>query len=197
MSVSDLGVEYLPVEPTLIYAGTTWRWERSLSNFPPATWTLIYYFRSSDGKYSFNLPTINSNGVFRVNYSSTNTDTIAPAIYQGQGFVTSGNDRFIIYQGQLEILPDFKLQETGKDLRTHAQKVLEAIKALLEGRFTDDASSYSVAGRSITKLTPLELIETKHEYERIVIAELRQNRAKQGLETGQVIRANFTGNSGF
>lgn len=197
MSVSDLGVEYLPVEPTLVYAGTTWRWERSLSNFPPATWTLKYFFRSSDGKYSFDVTATNNNGTFRVNHLATSTDDIAPAIYQGQGFVTSGNDRFIVYQGQLEILPDFNLQSTGKDLRTHAQKVLEAIKALLEGRFVDDASSYSVAGRSITKLTPLELIETKHEYERIVIAELRQNRAKQGLETGQIIRANFTGNSGF
>jgi|TARA_R110000851_G_C13098088_1_gene567772 hypothetical protein len=199
MTISDLGVLYANKEPTIVYAGTTWRWERSLSSqFPAATWTLDYYFRSSDGKYNFDIQATNNSGNFRVNYTSALSDDVAPTIYMGQGFVSNAaNERFIVYEGQLEIMPDFNLQNTGKDLRSHAQKVLEQIKALLEGRFVDDSASYSIAGRSLTKLTPLELIETKHEYERIVIAETRQNRAKQGLETGQVIRANFTGNSGF
>ena len=80
MSVSDLGVEYLPVEPTLVYAGTTWRWERSLPKFLANTWTLKYFFRSSDGKYSFDVTATNSDGTFRVNHAATNTDDIAPAI---------------------------------------------------------------------------------------------------------------------
>ena len=172
MTISDLGVLYANKEPTIVYAGTTWRWERSL--FPAATWTLDYYFRSSDGKYNFDIQATNNSGNFRVNYTSALSDDVAPTIYMGQGFVSNAaNERFIVYEGQLEIMPDFNLQNTGKDLRSHAQKVLEQIKALLEGRFVDDSASYSIAGRSLTKLTPLELIETKHEYERIVIAETR------------------------
>ena len=48
-----------------------------------------------------------------------------------------------------------------------------------------------IAGRSITKLSPQELIDAKNYYESLVVTEIRQQRAKQGLETGQVVRARF------
>ena len=112
-------------------------------------------------------------------------------MYSGQGFVSSGNERYLVYENQLEVGTDFALQGVGKDTRSHAQKVLGAIKGLLEGKFIEDASSYSIAGRSITKLSPQELIDAKNYYESLVVTEIRQQRAKQGLETGQVVRARF------
>ena len=84
MTISDLGVLYANKEPTIVYAGTTWRWERSLSSqFPAATWTLDYYFRSSDGKYNFDIQATNNSGNFRVNYTSALSDDVAPTIYMG------------------------------------------------------------------------------------------------------------------
>ena len=42
----------------------------------------------------------------------------------------------------------------GQDVRTHAEKVFEALEALIEGRPTKDVTSYSIAGRSLTRMSP-------------------------------------------
>jgi hypothetical protein len=194
MTIGDLGKEYITVEPTEVYAGSTWRWKKSLSDYPAGTWSLIYNFRETKGRYSFDITATADGTLHKVDYAKTSTDDIAPSIYSGQGWVAYGADRFIIYEGTLEVLPDYNLQNTGQDLRTHAEKVLEQIKGAIEGRSWVD-SSYSIAGRSITKLTPAELLEAKDYYERIVVAEQRKNRARRGMETGQTVRFKF--NSGF
>lgn len=188
--MSDLYSKYLKTEPQQVNAGTTWRWEVNFSDYNPATYTLKYYFREVTGKYSFDITATAFNGNFRVNVPKGTTSDYAPGVYSGQGFVDDGNDRFLVYENQLEVGEDFALQVTGKDTRSHAQKVLQSIKALLEGK-TEDVTSYSIAGRSLTKMTLQELIEAKDYYERIVVTELRQQRAKQGLHTGQVVRAKF------
>lgn len=191
--MSDIDQKYLPIEPQQAMAGTTWKWERSFSNFPASTWDLTYYFREVTGKYTFDVGTLNSNDAFRVNASYTITNSYTPGIYSGQGFVTLGTERFLVYENQLQVSANFNLQGVGKDTRSHAQKVLEAIKGLLEGKFVEDASSYSIAGRSITKLDVQQLIDAKNYYESLVVMEIRNQRAKQGLQTGQVVRARFKG----
>jgi len=190
MSIGDLGIEYITVEPTQVYAGSTWRWKIALSDYPAGTWALNYYFRENKGRYSFDITATADSTTHQIDYAKTDTDDIAPSIYSGQGWVTSGTQRYIVYDGTLEVLPDFNLQNTGQDLRSHAEKVLEQIKGAIEGRSWVD-SSYSIAGRSITKLTPLELIEAKDYYQKIVVTEQRKNRARQGMETGQTVRFNF------
>ena len=188
--MTDLYSEYLKTDPQQVNAGSTWKWEVSYSDYKASTYTLTYYFREITGKYSFDITATNANNNFRVNIAKAVTATYAPGVYSGQGFVDDGANRYLVYENQLEVGADFALQGIGKDTRSHAQKVLESIKALLEGK-TEDVTSYSIAGRSITKMTMQELIEAKDYYERIVVTELRQQRAKQGLHTGQVVRAKF------
>lgn len=62
--------------------------------------------------------------------------------------------------GTVIVLPD----PVTADTRSHAEKVLEAIEALIEGRATKDVSSYSIAGRSLTRLTPDELVKWRSFY---------------------------------
>ena len=188
--MTDLYSKYLKTEPQQAQAGTSWQWEVTYTDYKASTYTLTYYFREVTGKYSFDITATNNNDTFRVTVPKATTSAYAPGVYSGQGFVDDGAKRFLVYENQLEVKEDFALQGIGKDTRSHAQKVLESIKALLEGK-TEDVTSYSVAGRSITKMTLQELIEAKDYYERIVVTELRQQRAKQGLHTGQVVRAKF------
>ena len=191
--MSDIDNKFLNIEPQQVTAGTSWRWERSFGSFPADTWQLNYFFREVTGKYSFDILAVNSNKAFQVNLVPNTTKEYSPGVYSGQGFVSQGSERFIVYDNQIEVGTDFALQGVGKDTRSHAQKVLEAIKGLLEGKFVEDASSYSIAGRSITKLDVQELINAKNYYESLVVMEIRNQRAKQGLQTGQVVRARFKG----
>ena len=190
--MSDIDNRFSSIEPQQAVAGTNWKWQRGLSDFPASTWTLSYYFREVTGKYSFDIVATNSSDRFEVNLPFATTNNYAPGVYSGQGFVSKGADKFIVYDNQLEVGANFTLQGVGKDTRSHSQKTLVAIKGLLEGKFVEDASSYSIAGRSITKLDVQQLIDAKNYYEAIVVMEIRNQRAKQGLQTGQVVRARFT-----
>lgn len=49
-------------------------------------------------------------------------------------------------------------------LDTHAYRMVTAIEAVLEGKVTADVASYSIAGRSITKIPIVELIELREKY---------------------------------
>lgn len=47
---------------------------------------------------------------------------------------------------------------------THAQRMLDAIEAALEGRVTADVQSYQISGRSITKIPIAELMTLRKQY---------------------------------
>lgn len=53
---------------------------------------------------------------------------------------------------------------TSQDTRSHAEKMLTAIEALLEGRALKDSASYTIAGRSLTRMTPQELMQWRSSY---------------------------------
>lgn len=65
-----------------------------------------------------------------------------------------------VRSGTLRVLPD----PATHDVRTHAARMLEAIEALMEGRATKDSSSYSIAGRSLTRMSPDELVKWRNYY---------------------------------
>src|SRR5690606_30112936 len=65
-----------------------------------------------------------------------------------------------VQSGTLQVLAD----PASQDVRTHAEKVLEAIELLIEGRATKDVSSYSIAGRSLTRMSPDELVKWRSHY---------------------------------
>lgn len=72
--------------------------------------------------------------------------------------------RHLIDTGRIEFLPDPTAVAEGSDLRSHAERTLAAIEAVLEKRATSDQQSYSIAGRSITKIPLTELISLRDKY---------------------------------
>ena len=69
-----------------------------------------------------------------------------------------------VQAGTVLVMPDAATQDT----RSHAEKVLDALEALIEGRASKDVNSYSIAGRSLTRMSPAELIEWRDRYRREV-----------------------------
>ena len=49
MTIGDLGKDYVTVEPTEVYAGSTWRWKKDFSDYPAGTWALNYYLEKQKG----------------------------------------------------------------------------------------------------------------------------------------------------
>jgi len=73
-------------------------------------------------------------------------------------------DRHLIAAGLVQILPDIAAAESTTDHRSHAKKVLDALESVMEGKATKDVGSYSIGGKSISKMSPSELIEWRSFY---------------------------------
>ena len=77
------------------------------------------------------------------------------------------------------------------DPRSDAQKNLELIEDILYNRVQGDVPSYSVAGRSLSKFSPGELITFRDFYKRQVVMEEPKERIRQSKGAGANILADF------
>ena len=80
---------------------------------------------------------------------------------------TSDHVSQTVQSGLIEV----NINPVDGDPRTHAERTLEAIEALLEGRAGKDVQSYSIQGRSLTKMTVDELRRWRRHYRAEVLAQ--------------------------
>ena len=69
--------------------------------------------------------------------------------------------------------------------------MVDKIESLLEGRADSDVDSYSIAGRSLSKLSFEELIKARDYFRSEVKQEKAAELAERGLSTGATIKVRF------
>mgnify|MGYP003649210617 FL=1 len=69
--------------------------------------------------------------------------------------------------------------------------MVEKIEAILEGRADADVSSYSINGRSLTKIPIPELMEFRRSYKTEYLREVRTERRQKGIGTGSTVKVGF------
>ena len=122
------------------------------------------------------------------------SEKYAAGIYTYQAYVVkpvSPTEKYTIETGQIEILPNISAADSQVDFRSHAKKVLDALESLIEGKATSDAASYSIAGRSISKMTPEELIKWRSFYLSEYQTECDAKAIAKGLESPRRIGIRF------
>ena len=145
---------------------------------------------SSSAQISISAAESGSEYQFTVNGNTTKDWTVGD--YAWFLFVTDSSDankRQQLDYGTFEIKANWALSTA--DPRSDAQKNLDLIEDVLYNRVQGDVSSYSVAGRSLSKLSPEELISLRDFYKRQVVMELRNQRIRQNKGTGANILADF------
>lgn len=70
--------------------------------------------------------------------------------------------------------------------------MVDKIESLLEGRADGDVSSYSIQGRSLTKLSIDELIKWRNYYKKEFLQQEKKERRKNGKGTGGLIKVSFS-----
>jgi len=176
-------------EPDEIVAGETLVWTRNLSEYPPATWTLSYEFR---GAGSFTITATASAGLHSVSVPFATTDAYPVGDYWWSSYVTDGTSRYRVDTGQAKVVKDFSDATAGFDGRSHAQRTLDAIEAMIEGRATKADTSITIGDRSIKRLSPAELVQWRSVYRAEVKAEKKALRRKRGLDTQNSVWVQFT-----
>lgn len=168
-----------------IIAGDTLSFTESVPAYPAsAGWTLTYRLvpRSSSAS-AITFSASASGDEHAVLVAAATTAAWIAGSYSWSSYVTKTTQRFSIASGTVEILPDPATVAAGTDRRTHAQIVLEAIEAVIEGRASKDQEEFRIGERSLKRTPIADLLALKEAYEGKVA---RERLAAKGIDSRRV-----------
>jgi len=180
-------------EPSEIVVGDFVQWKRSdlVDAYPTASYTLNYIARIAGGGNEINLTATGQTTHFLIQASSTVTASYNPGDYHWQIEIVRNSDseRKVVDRGHFKVIPDLDLNSA--DPRSHSEIMLSKIESLLQGKADADVSSYSIAGRSLTKMTFDELVEAQKYFSGRVVSERAKLDALNHRPTSATIKVRF------
>jgi len=192
---------YPTQEPDRLVTGDRFAWQRPdlVSDYPLADYTMTYHFSQDSGgggTHHFTLSSTEADNNYYFEKPSSETTSLVAGDWKWQLYAirTSDSQRITIDYG----ITKFSLGEldTNNDLRTHAKKVLDAIEAVIEGRATIDQSSFSLGGRSLSRMSVDELMTFRDRYHAEYLKEVKLARIRNKQGSGNTIKVNFGSSTG-
>lgn len=181
-------------EPLEIVVGDYIQWRRiDLGvDYPNNLYTATYIARiTGGGANEIQLAGVayNDDYLFTVD-SATSTDFV-PGYYHWQLEIVRNSDsnRIVVDRGEFTAIVDLDVNQS--DPRTHAEIMIDKIETVLQGRADADVLSYSINGRSLSKMAPTELVEWRDYYKREFLMHQRKERVRRGLPTGATMVVRF------
>jgi len=179
------------IEPVSFYAGDSVRWKRSLGDFPASQgWTLSYVL-VKEGTPPITVTAQADGDDHAVSIAPTVSAQYAPGVYRWQAFVEKDADRFTIGEGTIEIKADFATQTMGFDARSHVQRMVDALRARLEKRASNDQMEMMVGGEKLALIPMHRVRELLSSYETQLAIERKAERIAKGLGGGGNILVRF------
>ena len=173
------------IEPDEFTAGELVEWTKSFSDYPASDgWVLTYAVR---GAQEIDIVATADGDAHAVSLTAAATGAYTAGMCWWQSKITKGSEVYILNSGDFEIIASLSAVSGTYDGRTHAAKMVDAIEALLENKATKDQLSYSIQGRSITKLSPEETIKWLNFYRGEVNKQEAAQRLKLGLGSNQSV----------
>lgn len=182
------------LEPENIVVGDFVQWRRTdlSGDYPNTAYTMTYIARiTGGGNTEIQLLGTNYENDYLFTATSTTSASFVAGYYHWQleAFQTSSNNRIVIDRGSFNIIVDLDIN--GTDPRTHAEIMLGKIESLLSGKADADVANYSIAGRSLTKMSFDELIKVRDFYKAEFRKEQIADRIRQGRSTGSTVKVRF------
>lgn len=181
-------------EPEVVSPGDFIQWKRTDigGDYPPASYTATYVARiTGGGNTEVQVVGTTSGSDYLFTVSSTTSADFVPGLYHWQLEIkrNSDNSRIVIDRGYFTCVAD--LDVNGADPRTHAEIMVAKIESILSGKADSDVASYSIAGRSLSKMSFRELTDARDYYKKEVQQEVIAERIRKGQGTGATIQVRF------
>lgn len=181
-------------EPLKFVLGDFVQWKRSdlVTDYPLATYSAQYVSRlSSGGNTEFTVVGTETDGTYLFTIASSTSSGFTAGDYHWQLEIvrTSDSSRIVIERGDWSIIVD--LDVNGSDPRSHAQIMIGKIESILQGKADSDIGSYSIAGRSLTKMSFAELLDARDKYKSEYAQELIKARLEVGKPSGSTVKVRF------
>jgi hypothetical protein len=182
------------LEPERFVLGDYVRWRRTDlgGDYPNTAYTMTYVSRISGGASSeFQIigTAYNNDYLFTVTSATSSGFTAGFYHWQLECLRNSDSNRIVIDRGTWDVVVD--LDVNGSDPRTHAEIMVSKIESLLSGKADADVANYSIAGRSLTKLSFDELIKARDFYRAEAHKQLMEDRIRQGRASGSTVKVRF------
>lgn len=114
---------------------------------------------------------------FDIRLAPSVTANLTAGLYVYAVVASDNTDAYTVESGNITVEARADLS-ISTDLRTHNQKVLDAVNAVIEGRATQDQQSYTIAGRTLVRTPLKDLLELKKHYESAVHTEQGKGQKK-------------------
>lgn len=181
-------------EPLKFVLGDFVQWKRSdlVQDYPLATYSAQYVSRlSSGGNTEFTVVGTETDGTYLFTIASSTSSGFVAGDYHWQLEIvrTSDSSRIVVERGDWSIIVD--LDVNGSDPRSHAQIMIGKIESILQGKADSDIGSYSIAGRSLTKMSFAELLDARDKYKSEYAQELIKARLEVGKPSGSTVKVRF------
>lgn len=181
-------------EPTEVRAGDTVKWTRDdLTATYPASggWSLDYYLRNATASIDIGTSAnAEDPDAFDVDETAATTAGWAAGEYRWIARVSKGAEVYTVETGTLLVKANLAAAG-GVDDREHAEKVLTAIEAVIEGRASKDQASYTIGNRSLSRTSLPDLLALRDKYRKEVARLRAEERLAQGLNSGRTVHTRF------
>ena len=176
--------------PKEITAGFTYEWEETFSQYPASTYGLTATFiLNTYGNTRYTVTAVANGDGFSFTIPATVSADFTAGNYKLYLFVTLGAAKYLVGNQDVVIKAN-PLTATG-DTRSHIQKVLDAIEAVLENRATQEYQSMSINGYSITQMSPEELLKLRSYYKNELRKANNLDRINNGGSPTNTIKVKF------
>lgn len=172
----------LPMMPDEIRKGDSFTVKFSDGTYPAPTWTLTAYLVGATN--NANVVATADGTDHLLSFTTAFTDALTVEDTSWEWKVTDSTDVVTVDDGRLSVTANFATVGAS-DQRSHARKVLDLIRAVIEKRATKDQLEYAIKDRSIKKMTVEDLMELENEYAKRVANEER-NEKGQGNKLAKV-----------
>lgn len=174
--------------PGSISAGLTFKRTVNLPAYPASQgWGLHIYLR---GVSAINIESTPSGTqhIFDVPASTTSAWKAGSYGYSVRAVNATSGEVYEVDGGNLNILGDIQTATDG-DYRSHAQKVLDAVEAVIENRASLDQERYRINNRELYRTPMADLLRLRAQYRN----EVRQEKAKACGKSlfGQTVRVSL------
>lgn len=181
-------------EPTEVVVGDFIQWKRSdlVADYPPSLYSAEYVARiTGGGENEIKLPATETDSYYLFTVDSATSANFSPGVYHWQLEITqtSSGNRVVVDIGDFTAIPD--MDSNQADPRIHAEVMVDKIETILAGKADSDVASYSIAGRSLTKLSFQELLDAREYYKREVNYHNNKELLKRGKSNGSTIKVRF------
>jgi hypothetical protein len=180
-------------EPITIYKGETVVWNRKdLTDYPVGSYAMSWIARlESNGGTSFSatVTEVDDYYKFTLDNSATGGYTTGDYFWVLKVTQSSDSEELILETGKITVKDNY-FGSTG-DTRSHAKIMLDKIESILEGRADADVSSYSIQGRSLSKIGIAELLQWRDYYKAEYQKEVAEFRTGNKEGSGRVVKVQF------